>query len=110
MTETVNEVTVTLEGFTYHVDYGYTFLCKPIVQEHPDTTDPDHVTEQYCIDVSLGEKPFEEEKESGKKIRNAFYKVRKRNTEYRVYWKRVVKIYVGDQDRVFDVIESVGEG
>lgn len=104
------EKLVTLEGFTWDVDYGYTFLCKPIVQELVDTTDVDRAVEDYCIDVSMGVEPEQEEPDTARNIRNAFYKVRKQNTEYRTYWKRVVKIYIGDDERVYDVIESESVG
>lgn len=114
MTETANEVTVTLEGFTdwCSESEAYIVMVKPIYQDIPlDATSIEHVVEEYCIDVSLGGEPKSEEidKAELRRVRNAFYKVRKKNTANRSYWKRVVKIYPGDEEKVFDILESVGD-
>lgn len=114
MSEPNPEITITLEGFVDRPSDSecYILMVKPIYQlDHLDTSGVDQVVEDYAIAVCLGEEPEPEPSDSKvlRRVRNAFYKVRKKNTYNRTYWKRVVKIYPGDEEKVFDILESVGD-
>lgn len=92
-------------------DFGSTIImAKPIINIGENSAES--MIEDYCIDVSLGDEPETDEDVERKPLMDSFYKVRKKNTRNRRYWKVVVDIFIPDQNEdvteVYRVIESVG--
>lgn len=107
-------VNITLEGFTIAAApdefEGAAILVKPaVIYTHQSLSE---LIADYCIDVSLGIEQEEEEGETRRRLQNAFYKVRKKSTPNRQYFRWVVEIYpYSDEAReVYRVIEWEGRG
>lgn len=98
-----------LEGFTVDAAPdefdGATILVKPVVvftHQHLD-----ELVDDFCIDASLGDVWEDQEEDDERRgMLNAFYKVRKKNTANRHYFRRVVEVYPFD-DSMSDVYKEL---
>lgn len=107
-------VRITLEGFEdFRGDFDTgIYLVKPQIRI-VDGSSIENVIEDYCIDASLSDidDSWDEDEEVTKRIRDCFYKVRKKKvTPNFKYFRAVVEVYPysDDMKEIYTIIESEG--
>lgn len=108
-TETVR---YTIEGFIDVADPSdhAMFMVKPYLNMYHDSS-IGGLVEDFAIDMSMGHGWEDDDSLDRRLIQNAFYKVRKKNTRNRLYFKRVVEVYPYDDEaegEIYHVLEKDG--
>lgn len=101
--------TITIEGFVdLHGDFDIgIYIVKPAVISF-DGYAIDNAVEDYCIDLWDDHEMSQEDSETRRYIQNTFYRIRKKDTEWLKYWRRVIEIYTSDDERVYREVERTG--
>lgn len=95
----MNSKIITIEGYVDErgdFDMGI-FMCKPVL-EMTDGNSVEAFIEDYCIDVHLGDEGEDDDFLDKTAIMKVFYKIRKKDTINRSYWKCVVEVNLEDND------------
>lgn len=100
---------ITIEGFEdLRGDYDTgIYICKPIV-EGIDASTIENVIEDFCIDLSLGNTPTDDDYLDRRFVLNNFYRIRQKNTRDMKYFRAVVEVLIGDENEVYRIIEREG--
>lgn len=106
----MNTVIIEIEGFEdFRGDFGTgVIVAKPVMYVVDDST-IENVIEDFCIDICLGNEPASDLVIDRRGVLNTLYRLRKakRTPTYR-YFRAVVKVFIGDENRVYEIVESEG--
>lgn len=95
------------EDFRGDFDTGI-YMVKPVIQLVDGGTIENFV-EDFCINVSLGIEPEDDDFLDRKAVQNCLYRVRKaKQTPNFKYWRCVVDIFIDDENNVYEIIEQEG--
>lgn len=105
---TTTSVIIEIEGFEdFRGEFGTGIIVAKPAMYVVDDSRIENVIEDFCIDVSLGSMPRDDPMMNQKAVLNTLYRLRKakRTPTYR-YFRVVVQVFIGDEQRVYEIIES----